>query len=163
VDESFSGDYLVAAAIIPAGDVANARKVVSGLLDKRQRRIHFKDESPARKNRILDAFDGLDLEARVYLTSKSRTAREKCLGRLVPDLAAVGVSRLVLERADTLVDLDRRIIYQLVRTGGLDLQYEHLRSHEDLLLCIADAVAWCAAKGGPWQNRIQAYTTTIRL
>lgn len=68
-----------------------------------------------------------------------------------------------IERADSLVARDRRTIYRVVRDERIELEYDHVRAHEDLLLCIADAVAWCAAKGGPWRDRIEKFTTIIRL
>lgn len=163
VDESFAGAYLVAAVIIPAAEVTSARQSIRCLLDKQQRRLHFKDESHPRKSKILDALDALDIRARIYITAKGRGAREECFTRLVPDLVESGVTRLVIERADHLVDLDRRLLFQLVKAGPGELEYDHLRAHEDLLLCAADAVAWCAAKGGPWRERISSFTTMISL
>lgn len=163
VDESFSGDYLVAAAILPAGDVAQARRTMRSVLDRRQRRIHFKDESPARKERIVSTVETLAVDARVYVTRNTRAAREACLAQLVPDLAAIGVTRLVLERDDSVLKFDRQKLFQLTKKHAPELEYQHLRAHEDILLCIPDAVAWCWAKGGRWKARVAHFTTEINL
>jgi hypothetical protein len=37
---------------------------------------------------------------------------------------------------------------------GGRLTYEHLRSHEDPALWIADAVAWCHGAGKDWRRRV---------
>jgi hypothetical protein len=163
VDESFAGDYLVAAAILRAEHVSTARQAVRQLLDRQQRRIHFKDESSQRKQLFLNLIAGFNMDARVYLTPNRSGPRERCLERMIVDLGRQGVTRLLIERADSLVARDRRTIYRVVRDTRLELEYDHLRAHEELLLCVADAVAWCAAKGGPWRERIQPFTTTIRL
>ncbi|TDC49830.1 hypothetical protein E1212_17015 [Jiangella ureilytica] len=162
VDESFAGDYIVAAAVVPANDVNGARAAVRRLLRPGQERIHFKKESDARRAQILTGLEALDLTVRVYLAENGRDARSVCLERMVPDLATLGVTRLVLERSDPLVDADRRALFELTRKHACDLEYRHLRAHEDLLLCVADAVAWCYTKGGRWRDRVSAYSTVIR-
>lgn len=163
VDESLSAGYLVAAAIIPAAGVAQARRTIRGELDRRQRRIHFKDESPARKDRIVSTVGALGVTARVYVTRHTRAARMTCLSQMVPDLADAGVTRLILERDDSVLNFDRQALFQLTRKHAPELEYQHLRAHEDLLLCVADTIAWCWAKGGPWRARIDAFTTEIQV
>lgn len=162
VDESFSGDYVVAAAVVPASDVNAARAAIRRMLKPGQARLHFKKESNARRAQILNGLTALTLTARVYVTENRHEARNACLECMVPDLAAAGVARLVLERDDSLVEADRRALFELTRKHGAQLEYRHLRSSEDLLLCAADAVAWAWAKGGRWRARVSRYTTEIR-
>lgn len=51
---------------------------------------------------------------------------------------------LVLERDDSVFELDRKVLYRAVRQSeGGDLRYEHLRAREEPLLVIPDAIAWC--------------------
>lgn len=104
VDESFAGDYIVAAAVVPADDVKAARLAVRRLLKPGQARIHFKKESDARRAQILSGLEALDLTVRVYVAENGHDARNVCLERMVPDLATLGVTRLVLERNDPLAD-----------------------------------------------------------
>lgn len=163
VDESFSGDYLVAAVLVPARSVNAARASLRGVLRSGQRRIHFKDERPPRKDRVLSVIDRLEVTARVYVTANERKARGVCLERMVPDLAAAGVSRLVLERDESLARFDRQVLARLTRVHCPDLVYEHQRAHSDLLLCLPDAIAWCWAKGGRWRERVAGRTTEIRV
>lgn len=163
VDESTAATYILAAALVPADRVAEGRKLVRAMLGGGQKRLHFSHESDRRRARILTGIESLGMEHRVYSTKNARPARLACLERLVPDLAAAGVQRLVIERDDSLVDADRRLLYQ----AGLDfapgLAYTHLRAKEDLLLCVPDAIAWCWARGGEWGARVAAYTTEIAL
>lgn len=163
VDESFEREDLLAAAMVSAEDVTAARRRIRGLLDKRQRRLHFKDEGEARKRKILDLIAELRPAVRVYATPNRRAARQACLTRLVPDLTAAGVTRLIIERDDSVVEFDRRLLFQLTRTNESEFLYDHRRAHEDFLLCTADAVAWCTAKGGPWWDAVSEFTTRIHV
>lgn len=121
VDESFSGDYLVAAVLVPAGNVNAARASLRGVLRSGQRRIHFKDERLPRKDRVLSVIDRLEVTAGVYVTANERKARGVCLERMVPDLAAARVSRLVLERDESLARFDRQVLARLTRVHCPDL------------------------------------------
>ncbi len=163
VDESVVKNYLLAAVVIPANDVAAGRRTMRGLLSKGQKRTHFYKESDPRRATILDGVESLGGLSRVYVTNRTRTARAACLERMVPDLAAVGVSRLVIERDDSLVAADRKLLYNLARQCAPDLTYTHLRAKEDLLLCAPDAIAWCWSRGGQWRERVAKYTTEIAL
>lgn len=163
VDESFAGSYMVAAAVVPVGDVNAHRAVLRGVLQPGQRRIHFKDERPARKDLVLSAIDTLDVSAVVYVTKNDRQARGACLARMVPDLAAAGVTRLVLERDDSLLTFDQRTLDALKREHCPDLYYDHQRAHNDLLLCLPDAIAWCWAKGARWRQRVAPFTRELPL
>lgn len=157
VDESKARGFLLAAALIVPGDLGQARKQVGALRLPGQRRVHFTTERPARRKVIISAMADIDVSVWVYDASAcrdQRQAREACLRQLVTDLAAASAQMLVLEQDDSLVDADRRLLYGLVREHGCDtLRYEHKRAHEECLLAIPDAVAWCWAKGGTWQNR----------
>lgn len=164
VDESFAtARYVVAAAIVPATDVKDARGAIRRLLKSGQTRLHFKKESNGRRSQVLTDLEALGLTARIYVTYNRREARGVCLERMVPDLATVGVERLVLELDDSLVETDRRKLFQLTRKHGAEhLEYRHMRASQDLLLCAADALAWCWAKGGRWRARVAPYTTEVQ-
>lgn len=112
---------------------------------------------------MLAAIGGLDLTATVYVTKNRREAREHCLTRMVPDLAAIGVTRLILERDESLLAFDRRTIAGVARQHCPDLEYLPLKAHDDLLLVLPDAIAWCWATGGSWRERIGVYTTEVAL
>lgn len=164
VDESFNRAYTVAAAVIPASDVNHARGVIRSRLRPGQFRIHFKKESDARRSQILDQLETLDLRARLYVATKEVShPRDACLEQMVPDLAAVGVTRLVIELDESLVHAEKQMLYELTRKRAPGLTYEHLRAREALLLVAPDAIAWCWTKGGRWRARVAGFCTEIQL
>ncbi len=69
----------------------------------------------------------------------------------------MGAQRLVLEGRGHREDLmDRRAIRDVLgpRPSSAGLVYEHLRSHEEPLLWVPDAVAWCHGADGEWRRRV---------
>jgi ribosomal protein L19E len=168
VDETKDGSYLVASAVVMPADLAAARRIVAGLLKPGQRRLHFTKESPARRRQIIDAMCRTGARARVYDAAghgkDHRAARRACIDQLVDDCALLRARLLVLERDDSLEAADRRWLYERVRAAGCaeTLRYQHQRAHEEPLLAIPDAVAWCWAKGGEWRRRVEPLVERVR-
>jgi hypothetical protein len=158
VDESKTGGYLLAAAIVVPRDLEELRKVVRCLRLPGQRRVHFCNESDRQRKKILNGLIASGARAVVYDASHCASGispRDAALERLVDDLAKMGAQRLVLERDDSVFAADRKIIRDRAEIAGcLDsLVYEHMRAHEEPLLAIPDAAAWCCQKGGDWHDR----------
>ena len=157
VDESKARGLLVACTVANPGDVVAARRVLNGLRMKGQRRLHFKSESDSRRRSICSSLVTLPITVRIYQTKgkADRSSRALALDAVVRDLAAVQGTRLVIERDDSLVQSDRAALFQSVRAHSVpDLRYEHPSAHEEPMLWVSDAVAWCYAKGGPWRSRV---------
>lgn len=91
VDESKGRDYIVAAAVIAAGEVSAARRAMRALLLPKQPRIHFRDEKDHRKEQIVTVALDVIVEARIYVCRTRHSARESCLSAMVPDLVDMGV------------------------------------------------------------------------
>ena len=92
----------------------------------------------------------------------NRLARTRCLEALTEDLASRGRVRLVLERDDSVLAHDKRVLFDHVRkTGAVELEYLFLRAHEECLLAIPDAVAWCWAKGGTWRTAVRPMVNRV--
>jgi hypothetical protein len=166
VDEAKRDSYLIVAAVVPATELAEARRAMRGLLLRNQRRIHFKDERDSRKRRILDVISGLPMTAGIYTSitaSGDLKARQACLRQLIPDAAALGASRLVIERDDSVLVYDRQTLYDAVAKAGCrdTLRYDHLRAHEECLLWAADAVAWCWSHRSGWRDRVRPIVTDV--
>ena len=127
--------------------------------DRRAGRIHFKGERESRRRQILAAILELPVSVRIYSSDLryELDAQQACLAKLVSDIAAAGASRLVIERDDSMVRHDRRTLIEAVAKAGCRdrLRYDHLRSDEDSLLWISDAVAWCWSKGGRWRRQVE--------
>lgn len=154
VDESKSKAYYVVASVIAPADVSAARKAVAALNRAGQRRIHFKSESDASRKAFLKGAIEAGVTTRVYaaLNLPDKVARPLCLRYLLDDLTSAGAARLVLESDASLEKADRRVIASYLASVNAtgNLEYGHRRPHEEPLLWVSDAVAWCHQKGGDW-------------
>jgi len=165
VDESKRGGYFVTAAAVLPGDLSRARQAVRGLILPGQRRLHFTHESDSRRKQILDVLAELRPMVTIYDGSAHdrRRQREACLDGLIADLAISGTHMLVLETDESVLDLDRRILYRSTRRHGCEtLEYRHHRAHEEPLLAIPDALAWCWQRGGPWKTRAKDFVLDVK-
>ena len=81
----------------------------------------------------------------------------------VADAAETAATRLVIERDDSLLTHDRQTLYEAVAKAGCGdtLRYEHLRAHEECLLSVADAVAWCWSHRSIWRERVKRIVTDV--
>lgn len=167
VDETKERGLLLAAAVVVEGDVVGARREMRKLILPGQRRIHFHKEREERRSHIIAAVRALGVQTMIYDASRYRSvkpARDACLVALVTDLAKIAAARLVLEQDDSTAKADRDLLYREVRTAGIadQLRYDHLRAHEECLLAIPDAVAWCWAKGGHWRAKVRPMVTDVQ-
>lgn len=168
VDETKRRDYLLVASVHATTDLASLRAVVRGLLLPRQRYLHMKDEKDGRKRTIAEAFIAAGVKATIYRATSPmyRTERERraaCLRTLVYDHAGTD-TRIVLDQDDTMLSWDNQHLIEYTRIAGCrdTLHYEHKRPHADALLAIPDAIAWCWAKGGNWQQLITPTVSAVR-
>ncbi len=165
VDESKTSTYMLVAVFIRPANLAPLRRELASLVLPRQRRIHFHAERPDRRSQLIDLFVEMPLEAAIYETPRGmeKAARDGCLAMLIRDHLERDVRRLVLERDDSRVDSDRKLLHdEVTRAGSADrLSYEHLRAYEEPLLAIPDAIAWCWARGGHWRVKAKRVVTCV--
>lgn len=158
MDESKSGRYILAVAVVERSDVSRLRAEVRSLVLPGQSRIHFTKERDQRKRKILSCLIDLGIQAHVFESfEKSETlARKSCLSALVSFAAQGRHSKIVLERDESIVQSDRRILYQESRLISPTewLTYELEVPRKEPLLWLADVIAWSYAKGGDWQRRV---------
>lgn len=83
--------------------------------------------------------------------------REECLSAVVADAALHGVTRIVLERDDSIEKFDRKILYREfeVNSARSTITYAHTTASAEPLLWVPDAIAWSYARGGEWSARIR--------
>ncbi|RKN31627.1 hypothetical protein D7044_15040 [Micromonospora musae] len=160
VDETKERGLLVAAAVVLTRDLAPARKVMRSLILPNQRRIHFHKERDDRRRQIVGAINGIGAQAVILDASdhpNMKAARDASLVRLVAYAGKIGAARLVIEQDDSTIKADRRLLFDEVQKAGLSdtVRYDHLRAHEECLLAIPDALAWCWAKRGRWRAAVQ--------
>lgn len=167
VDETMRGGYYLASAVLLPADLAQARKSINALILPGQRRIHFSRERDSRRREIITSIAALKPEVVLYDGSAhgdNRAARRACLESLVDDLAARGARRLVIEQDDSIWESDRRVLFAQTREVGCgsSLTYLHQRAHEECLLAIPDAVAWCWTRGGQWRGSVRPIVADVR-
>ena len=159
VDESKTKGYFIAAAAVAPESAARVDKDLRKLTRRGQSRIHFKAESESSRRELLARMAEMDVRVQLYIVRgyPDKVARHMCLEALVSDLAESGASRLLLERDDSLVAADRKIIRaMLVEKDYLDnLTYQHVAPAEHSVLWVSDAVAWCHQAGGQWVTRVE--------
>lgn len=157
VDESKARGYYIAAAATARGDVPTIEKTLRSLRHGGRSTIHFTQESN-RRDLLLREFCKLDVRVTIYVIegAKDRIARPRLLQELVADLVSGGAADVVLERDESVEDIDRRIIRaKLDQLGALGtLTYGHRNKTEQPLLWVADAAAWCHQAGAPWTGKV---------
>lgn len=146
------GGYYVAASAVAAGDVNRARKAVRSLTLPGPKRIHFTDERDDRRKKLLKEFSALDTVVNVYVARglRDKEARPLCLGALARDAAASGADHLSVEKDESSYAHDKKIIGQALQSSENRPRYDFPRAHEETLLWVSDAVAWCYQKRGRW-------------
>jgi hypothetical protein len=167
-DESKQHGLLVAATYVPSDDLVRLRTVLNGMRQPGHRRIHFRSEADDRRKQAVRTLVGVGVRAVVYdaaAIGNAIAARQLTIGQLVDDALAARAERLVLEQDDSLMKSDLAVIRARLRKSGSDLRlrYDHLRAHEECLLSIPDAIAWCWAKGGKWRKLAEPLVTDVRL
>jgi len=166
VDECKVRGLLLAAAFISPSDLAPLRKLLNGLRNPGQRRIHFSAESDERRKLILRALGDTGIEARVYdarAIKNIKSARDAAVARLVDEAAEFGAELLVLERDDVSLTADRATVRARSELAGCtdSLRLVHKRAYEDCLLSIPDAVAWAWMKAGHWRERVKPLVSQV--
>lgn len=167
VDETKAKGLVVAAAIMDPAALPAARKVLNGLRAGGQSRIHFAKESDRRRRSICSAISDLGVSVHVYdakAIKDQKVGRDLSLSLMVEDLVALSVSRLILEQDDSLLQADRRTLYQAVSRCGAQasMSYQHLKAKDEPMLWVPDAVAWCLARGQEWPARVESMIATRR-
>lgn len=162
IDESKDPTYLVVCAFVPSSQLSLARAELRSLLLPGQRSLHFTNERPSRRRMILNAMIALDVRVHVYLSTHRRHAdgRVAALRALARDAVELRAERLVLERDDSVVHADRRVLASALRAPER-VQHLHMRAHEEPLLWISDAFAWCWQKRD-WQRLVKGHVAEVR-
>jgi hypothetical protein len=169
-DESKSRGFVLAGAQVPCSAVGRLRDVVNGLLLPKQVRLHFTNESAQRRKHIISSLANAgSIGTVVYdgtrFGTDDKAGRSAAIGTMAARVARIPVARVVLETDDSTVEHDRKLIRARLKAAGVEelVGCDHLRSHEEPLLAIPDAVAWCFTKGGEWRKMAEPLITDIVL
>jgi hypothetical protein len=167
VDETKRANYILAAVAV--ADPAAVRKVIRGLVQPGNRRLHMVDERPRHRPGIVAAVVAAGVEISLYDAGPryrtEREARSACFTAPIEDLAAASTpTLLVIEQDDSLVSFDNQRLIEATRAAGRQgtLRYEHRRAHEEDLLALPDLAAWCWARSAEWRRRIAPALVAVR-
>jgi hypothetical protein len=167
VDETKAKGYVVSAAAVLTGDVAESRRQMRRILPKGQRRLHMVNESDPLRRKILSTIADLGIGVALYEAGPAYPTdilrRRACLDGLVRHAAAAGCVRLTLESDPSQDCRDRQSLIEITREAGCrdTLQYVHMTAFAEPLLWIPDAVAWAFARGGLWAEQARAVITRV--
>ena len=162
VDESGRGSrYHVCVVVVANDDVDDLRRMVRSFCLPGQRRWHFVHERDSRRRQIIDAIVASGRVRALIYHGKGRDAeiRAEAFRRMVQPLVDRGVTRLLIESREGRDDRDRQVLIGQLRGRRDAILYDHVPSHGDPLLWIADALAWCSSAAGVWQERIESIAT----
>jgi hypothetical protein len=157
VDETKERGYVLVASFHASNDTELIKALRRFILPG-QTRLHMTKESDARRRQILDSIIAAEFTATVYDAGRSYganqlAARAAGLQALVED-AGQQQTLIVIEQDDSIIQWDRRFLYQAVRAVNQAdrIRYEHDRAKSRPLLAVPDAIAWCWARGGETTN-----------
>ena len=163
VDETKRPNLLVIVAVVPTGAQAALRKALRAQLHPGQRSLHFTKESPRTRQAVLDVLAASSIRYRTYRAdppSRHVVAREVCLRALARDALVCRPQRIVIEKDDSVQARDERwLADELGPRRGRSTQFCHMAKHEEPLLWVADAIAWCIQRGQPWAGRVASMST----
>lgn len=168
VDESKSRSYVLAGATCPSGDLAATRRLMTNLLLPGQERLHFSKERDARRRFILEQLNESPVKAVIVTTPKKPTeieARARALRRLVRETHLLSIDRLVIERDESALVLDKRVLSEATSNphARATLSYGWSVPRQEPLLWAADAFAWAWSTGGSWRDQVRSEVKTIGI
>ena len=82
---------------------------------------------------------------------------------VVSDAASFGAKSMILERDDSIVDFDKRVLFKEVRKWNHHepIRYSHDRAANEPRLWVPDAIAWSYVRGGDWRRRVRPLIESV--
>ena len=141
------GVYIMAAAVAETTAAGSLRDAMTALRGS-ELKLHWRNESPARRDVIVAALCELPVEGLVVvragaLTETPSRRRSKCLVELVRATAALGCGHLTLESRGPADDRRDRVVVDRVKAHEHALgrvRLEHVPGPKDPALWIADVL-----------------------
>lgn len=162
VDEVKYPDYVLVATTIDDASISFVRKTLRSHVMPGQRRVHFHSERESRRNEVFRSIEIIRPSITLYISSNKNQAqaRGECLEQLVFDALWTRCSELVIERDESLVERERKLLARLI---GSSMAYRHEDAANEPALWISDAVGWAYRRGGRWRARAISLGITIRV
>ncbi|SDU75766.1 hypothetical protein SAMN04488563_5034 [Jiangella alkaliphila] len=143
--------YSLAASIIPSDRLDTVRDAVTALTPRNRSKLHWHDaETTERRLQLVQLVADLDAIEHVAVVLSTRPAerperrRRHCLGRLLPELHDLGVSRVTAEAREAKQNQRDRQFLDGLRAQGLvpaTLRLDHRPGPAEPALAVADIVA----------------------
>jgi hypothetical protein len=156
-----AGFYILAAVVCDAGGCDPIREALRELLDEGQRKLHWGQESPERREKIMATVAQVDMAAVVVIGTplakkKQERARAMCMETLAMHLDGLGVVQVYLERRTPALDQrDHRLIdsirgKKLISAGmRIDVQQPSIEPMLWMPDIVAGAVGADKVRGNP--------------
>lgn len=168
------GSYLLGAALIPALQVADARRIAASLKIPGRTKAHWREDIDARHDEVISLIDEMHINSLIIvrqcdLSEKDERRRRICLEQFLYQLEQRGVTQLTLESRGLVADKrDTELLGALRRRGtGRGLRLDHIRGMDEPLLWVADALlgAVVAARTGQprWLRKVEHHTEVIEI
>ncbi len=149
LDECKQHPFLLVGYLLPQVESQKIRKELSKLRMPGQRSIHFKLESPRRRREIVSVLNTMKCEVFVVKCFQRKSPRSHAIKTL---LERKPFKSFVFELDETTRFKD----HQQFRGYENSRTWDHKMRHEEPLLWVADAVAWCVNRGGEWERMVRA-------
>jgi|SRR5215813_1205872 len=145
--------YVLAGVIVADAQADHHREVLRVLLQRGQRRLHWRDESSKRRALLAAAVrqlphTGAVMIATDVMSRRQERARSKCIERLLAELATRGIASVVFERRHEELDArDRAMVAALRRQRSVPawMRTSWVPAAEDPLLWLPDIAAGAAS------------------
>lgn len=153
VDECKESPYLLVGFEISNFEQQTTRGHLRALLLPGQRSLHFKSENMRRKKLIVRLLTRLNCKLVVVkCRSKAHGQARKCaLNTLITVAQTRDFKRIIVELDETVRHKD----HQIFKASHSDFEWDHRKRHEEPLLWVSDAVAWCINRGGEWERMVR--------
>ena len=153
IDESKDKQYLFVLNVVSPKSLPMLRKALAGQLLAGQRSIHFRKESSRRRIKLIRILLSLDFRLIVFKTNRSppSEARNSLIQVVCENTKKFAITDLVFELDQLSLESD---ITQLNKLRP-EVQWDHRQRHQEPLLWVADAVAWCVNRGGEWERLVR--------
>ena len=131
----------------------------------------MKDERKSRQATISDtvtALESLGVHASIYDAGKNgteRVRRARAIEAVIDDVCDIaGKVSITFDLDETVIKVDQMNLIDLVRKNDLKarVEYRHAHRHDETLLGIPDAIAWCWARGGTYRDRVRPIVKSVR-
>ena len=157
IDECKEGRYIFAAIIVEEHAGPRLRKALRQHVES-GRNIHFSKEKDSRKKQLLAEFESLGFRAVVFCVDGKQNfeTRKGCIDQALKFASENSISKVTFETDESILKLEKLYVADYLRTNGLNetLGFDHRKKHEEPLLWVSDAIAWCVFRGGDWERRI---------